>query len=67
MINSSLYLFFEDTHIGDEIPPLIKEIKLVQNAMYSAATWDFFRFHYDGEFAQRLGFPGSNDNSTGRT
>ena len=51
-------LFFEDVNVGDEIPPILKEVTLVQNVMYSAATWDFHRHHYDKEFAESKGFPG---------
>lgn len=52
-------LFYEEVKVGDEIPPLIKKITLVQNVMYSAATWDFHRHHYDKEFVQNKGFPGT--------
>jgi acyl dehydratase len=52
-------LFFEDVTIGDEIPSLIREIDLVKNVMYAAATWDFHRHHYDKEFADKKGFPGT--------
>ena len=51
-------LFYEDVKVGDTIPPLVKKITLVQNVMYSAATWDFHRHHYDREFIQSKGFPG---------
>ena len=56
---SSKKLFFEDVNVGDEITPIIKEVTLVQNVMYSAATWDFHRYHYDREFAESKGFPGT--------
>jgi acyl dehydratase len=49
-------LSFEKVTVGDEIPRLTKRISIVQNVMYSAATWDFHRVHYDREFAQKMGF-----------
>ncbi len=49
-------VLFEDIKIGDEIPPLIKDITQVGMVMYSAATWDFARVHYDKEFVERRGF-----------
>lgn len=50
-------LVFEDIKVGDEIPPLEKKITQVGMVMYAAATWDFHRYHYDGEFVQKSGFP----------
>ena len=47
---------YKDIEIGTEIPPLTKKITIVQMVMYCAATWDFARLHYDGKFAQSLGF-----------
>lgn len=51
-------LSFEEINIGDEIPPLVNKVTLIQMVMYAAATWDFHRHHYDKEFAQTKGFPG---------
>lgn len=50
-------LLFEDINVGDEIPSLTKDITEVGMVMYSAATWDFHRGHYDKEFVQSRGFP----------
>ena len=47
---------FEDIQDGAIIPPLTEEVTIVQTVMYCGITWDFFRLHYDKEFAQRLGF-----------
>ena len=48
--------YFDDVAEGDELPPLVKEISLMQMVMYGAATWDFMRIHYDTEFARARGF-----------
>ena len=49
--------FFDGIKVGDEIPSLTQEITQVGMVMYSAATWDFARVHYDKEFVERRGFP----------
>ncbi|MFC2062728.1 MaoC family dehydratase [Chloroflexota bacterium] len=49
-------LFYEDINVGDEVPPLTKDITQVNMVMYAAATWDFARGHYDKEFVQSKGF-----------
>lgn len=51
-------LYFENVNIMDEINPIVKEMTLVGNVMYAAATWDLHRVHYDGQYAQKHGFPG---------
>jgi len=50
-------LFFKNINVGDEIPPLTKDITQVRMVMYSAATWDFARVHYDKDFVQSRGRP----------
>ena len=50
-------LIFENINVGDEIPPLPKDITQVGMVMYSAATWDFARVHYDKDFVQSRGRP----------
>jgi hydroxyacyl-ACP dehydratase HTD2-like protein with hotdog domain len=47
---------FEDVQEGTEIPPLVKSITLLQMNMYSAATWSFYRIHWDTLFSQQLGY-----------
>ena len=47
---------YVDVEIGDEIPPLVKEIRLARMMAYGAATWDFIRLHYDADYARELGF-----------
>ena len=51
-------LNFDDLEIGQSITPYQKEITLVQNVMYASATWDFFRIHYDAEYARNKGLKG---------
>lgn len=50
-------LVFEEIKVGDEIPPLEKKITQAGMVMYAASTWDFHRYHYDSEHAQKSGFP----------
>ena len=51
-------LYFEDVSVGQELPPLQKQIDLPHMMAYGAATWDFIRVHYDADYARDLGFPG---------
>ena len=48
--------YFEDVNIGDELPPLKKEISLPRMMAYGAATWDFIRIHYDADYVREQGF-----------
>ena len=48
-------LSFENIKVGDKIPSLAKDITQVGMVMYSAATWDFARVHYDKDFVQSRG------------
>ena len=41
--------------IGQKIAVLRVPISLLQNVMYAAATWDFFRLHYDSVYAKKIG------------
>ena len=50
--------FFEEVSVGEELPPLRKQIDLPRMMAYGAATWDFIRVHYDADHARELGFPG---------
>lgn len=51
-------LFYEDVHIGTEIPALTKHISGRQVVMWACATSDFYEVHYDKDFAQKSGLPG---------
>ena len=48
-------ILFEEIREGEELPPLQKDVTLVQMVMYAAATWDFGRIHYDKDFVQSRG------------
>lgn len=53
-------LFLEDVDVGSQIPSLSKQVTLLTMAMYSAATWNFYRIHWDNEFSRDLGFRHAN-------
>lgn len=48
--------YFDDVTVGEELPPLRKEIDLPHMMAYGAATWDFIRLHYDADYVRQLGF-----------
>lgn len=50
-------LRFEAVAVGQELPPLKKQIDRVHMMMYGAATWDFIRLHYDDGYVKERGFP----------
>ncbi len=50
-------LYFEDVKVGDELPPLTKEITSKHLVMYEAATYDFYPGHYDRDQARARGMP----------
>ena len=50
--------YYDDITVGEELPPLRKEIKVARMMAYGAATWDFIRIHYDADYARQLGFTG---------
>ena len=56
--NGSAGRFFEDASVGEELPPLRKQIDLPRMMAYGAATWDFIRVHYDADHVRELGFSG---------
>lgn len=52
-------IFFEDVHIGDEIPALVKEpITEVQIVKYAGASGDFNPLHVVHSFGERAGYGG---------
>jgi len=53
-------VFYENIEIGDELPPLVKEITMMQLIQFSGAIWSFYRLHWDEKFAQDRGFPQPN-------
>ena len=54
----SMTLNFQDISVGDELPPLEKQITAARMMAYGAATWDFIRIHYDADYVRGLGFDG---------
>jgi len=54
---STQKLFFEDVEVGQDLPPLRKEVDRAHMMMYGAATWDFIRLHYDESYVREKGFP----------
>lgn len=40
------------------LPDLVVELDVPRLMAYGAATWDWHRMHYDGEFARARGFEG---------
>lgn len=42
---------------GDQLPVLEQKLDLVDLVMYAAATWDWFRWHYDATAARDSGLP----------
>jgi len=45
----------EDVSPGDELPPAVRRAGRAQLFLYSAATWNPHRIHYDTEFAHSEG------------
>ena len=45
-------LYFEDTNIGDQLPPLSKLITTGMLVRYAGASRDFSQLHYDQEWAK---------------
>ena len=47
----------DDVAAGDELPPVVKRASRAQLFLYSAATWNPHRIHYDAEYARYEGHP----------
>ena len=47
----------EDVAVGDELPVMTKWASRAQLFLYSAATWNPHRIHYDRDYAQVEGHP----------
>ena len=45
-------MFFDNIAEGQEITPLIKIPDNIHLFMFSAATWNLHRIHYDADFAR---------------
>jgi hydroxyacyl-ACP dehydratase HTD2-like protein with hotdog domain len=52
-------LFFEDVAVGQEIPVTVESVSEVQMFLFSAATYNAHRIHYDLPYATKVeGLPG---------
>ncbi len=49
--------YFEDVSVGDELPAMVKSASRAQLFLYSAATSNPHRIHYDREYAAVEGHP----------
>ena len=49
--------FVEDLAVGDELPSVVRTASRVQLFLYSAATWNPHRIHYDVDYARFEGHP----------
>ena len=45
----------DDVAVGDVLPPAIRQAGRTQLFLYSAATWNPHRIHYDTDFARSEG------------
>ncbi len=50
-------LYVGDVAVGDELPVVIRNASRVQLFLYSAATWNPHRIHYDIDYARFEGHP----------
>lgn len=50
-------LHVEDVRVGDELPVVVRRAGRVQLFLYSAATWNPHRIHYDADYARFEGHP----------
>lgn len=50
-------IFAEDVEVGLELPVVVRNASRVQLFLYSAATWNPHRIHYDAAYAQTEGLP----------
>jgi hypothetical protein len=49
--------FVGDVSVGDELPVMTKQASRAQLFLYSAATWNPHRIHYDRDYARFEGHP----------
>ncbi|MFS2294538.1 MAG: hypothetical protein FWJ90_17885 [Actinomadura sp.] len=48
------------THsVGEKVPPLERTITFPEMIAYAGATWDWYRLHYDLDFAKARKLPGA--------
>jgi acyl dehydratase len=58
MTKASATRGFDAIVAGERLPALEIDVTLTSLIMYSAATWDFHRYHYDARYVTERGFPG---------
>jgi len=49
--------YLEDVSVGDELPRVVRRASRAQLFLYSAATWNPHRIHYDADYARVEGHP----------
>jgi acyl dehydratase len=49
--------YAEDVAEGDELPSVVRQASRAQLFLYSAATWNPHRIHYDADYARYEGHP----------
>ena len=49
--------YAEDVRVGDALPVVVRNASRVQLFLYSAATWNPHRIHYDVDYARYEGHP----------
>ncbi len=54
---STQQVYVEELQPGDELPVVVRNASRVQLFLYSAATWNPHRIHYDPDYAQLEGHP----------
>ena len=57
MTTATSQRYFEDVAVGDELEPMVKQASRAQLFLYSAATSNPHRIHYDREYAAVEGHP----------
>ena len=50
-------IHLEDVSVGQELPVVVRNASRVQLFLYSAATWNPHRIHYDVDYARFEGHP----------
>jgi len=50
-------LHLEDVEVGTQLPPAVRNASRAQLFLYSAATWNPHRIHYDVDYARFEGHP----------
>jgi acyl dehydratase len=50
--------YFDDVREGESLPPLAKRPTQRHLVMYAGASGNYLEYHYDREYAARLGMPG---------